>query len=1012
MSEHATQPPVSEPFFLRFHDLMPYRIREVLLVSPVYDAFILEEDGRLTERLFSQYSELNLSQAPRIIHTSTGEKALQLLRERRFDLVVTVVRLADMDATTFSEMVKGAFQTLPIILLTFDEGDRQQCPGGVWPPLVDAVLQWTGNSQILMSGIKLIEDHRNAAYDTKRAGLQVIIVVEDSVRRYSTFLALLFPELLRHAASLIAEGVNPLHKLMRLKARPKILLATNYEAAISLYEEFRESLMALITDVRFPKEGKKNAVAGFDLVRRVRAEDLGLPILMQSAEQENAHYAAELGCAYVDKNSPQLLAQIRNFLREGLGFGDFVFRLPNGQEVARARDVYEMERTLRDVPAGSVSYHAKHNHFSLWLKARSMFPQAELVRPRLTTDFEDVEEMRAFLIEVLANARADEAAGMITDYNTGRGRERGGAVLRLSSGSMGGKGRGIAFLSSQVQRKALADRYPGIQVRVPRALMLGTDAFDVFMERHGTSSSLLTNGTEAELVTDFLKTDLPHDLREDLRSATARFDGPIAVRSSSLLEDSRFQPFAGIYATWILPNSHPDPEVRFREICCAVRAVYASTFAPAARSYFRNTPHSPEEEKMGIVIQEVVGRRHGDRFYPQLAGVAQSYNFYPIPPQEAEDGAMVMALGLGHLVVSGGSCLRFSPGSPTVLPQFASASSMAKGTQRAFYALDMSQEEVDFSAGPESNLRLHSLSAAEEDGTLALVASVYDRADDLIRDTLTATGPRVVTMNNILKYETIPVAPAMLDILRRFRRALGGDVEIEFAVDPGDHGKHVRGRKREPPSLSLLQIRPMIARSFADGTEELTDVRPEQLLCRTTQALGHGVMRDVRDVVYVTSNELDAFSTPSVAQEVGGINRQLMEEGRPYLLIGPGRWGTSDPALGIPVDWEQIAGARTIIEVPFGTRAVEPSQGTHFFLNITSLRIGYLTVAGGIDDPSRADGFLDRAWLDSRPARAESATVRCIRFDDPLTIELYGREGSAQIIKPIPPEEQPEPYHS
>ena len=990
-----------DPWFLRFHDLMAFRIREILLVSPAYDAFILEEDGRLTERLYSEYSELDLSLAPRITHVSTAARALQALESRRFDMIITVVRLKDMPVAEFAFKVKQQFDDMPVLLLTFDQADMEQCPGGVCPIGIDRMLLWTGDARILMAGIKLIEDVRNAERDTRIAGLQVIIVVEDSVQRYSSFLTLLYTELMRQSGSLIAEGLNDLHRRMRMAARPKILLATTWEEAIAHYERYKDYLFALISDVRFPREGVEMAGAGFELVEALRANEADLPILLQSAEKENAARAEELNCVYADKNSPDLLARIRSFMTRNLGFGDFVFRLPDGTKVGRAADVYEMEKQLAFVPAESIEYHAGFNHFSIWLKARCMFPLAAQIRPRTNAEFVDIQHLREYLMRSLRDARLQEQAGMIADFSSRQSGSR-NAILRLGKGSIGGKGRAIAFANSQIIRSGLSDRHPGMEIRVPRTVVIGTGEFDNFLAEDPPPDELLHGGSDEEIRAVFLKRPLAEAFARDLRQVFSELSGPLAVRSSSLLEDSRLQPFAGIYATWIIPNSHADPEVRFRELCRAIKAVYASCFSEDARAYFRGTLYSIEQEKMGVVIQEMVGQQYGNRFYPHFAGVAQSYNFYPVGIQVAEQGIAQVALGLGHYVVSGGSTLRFSPGCPEVLPQFPTAAHFAKGSQNDFLAIDLSVTELDFLDDCESNLIRHGLDAAERDGSLQPVGSVYFPHDDMIRDGLNWPGPRVVTFSNILKWEALPLADALTDLLKLAQTGMGGDIEIEFAVDMGDWGRTVLDDTPRKPSLCVLQVRPMMLQDYADASIDTESHASDQVLCRTDIAIGHGMISDVRDVVYVTTAEVDGFVTPKIALEVAAVNERLMDEGRPYLLIGPGRWGTFDSALGVPVKWGQIAGARVIVEAPFGDRNVDPSQGTHFFQNLTSLRLGYLTMRGRA--PAERE-FLDREWLGAQEAFEESVHIRHVRLERPLAVHLDGRKGKAVILKPAAPDD-------
>jgi CheY-like chemotaxis protein len=971
---------------------MPFRVREVLLVSSPYEAFMLEEDGPLTERIFTHYSELNLTASPRITHASSAVDALERLRNRRFDLVITMPRLADMRLTRFSRQLKLLEPRMPLAVLAFTEAELDLLAGQLEPGLVDGVFLWTGDSRILLAIVKLVEDRLNVEHDTECGGVQVILVVEDSIRRYSSFLSLLYAELMTQSQSLYAEGLNEMHRLMRMRARPKIVLARTFEAAVSSFESYRDYILGVITDVSFPLGGREIADAGFRLVDFIREDTPNIPVLMQSAAPENAPRAEALGVLFVDKSSDILLRRLRDFLKESLGFGPFVFRLPDRTEVARAGDAYEMEEVLATVPAKSLAFHARSHHFSRWLTARSMFGLARHIRPRRIHDFDNLERMREHLIGVLRAARIQEQEGAITDFSSAQTRPE-SKFVRVGSGSIGGKARGIAFANALLARSGLYDRFEGLRINIPKTVVIGTDEFDSFLDDNPHIEEVQRLEDDREIVARFLEADLSPDLLDRLRIACQDLRSPLAVRSSSLLEDSRFQPFAGIYATYMLPNNHPVPAVRLGELSRAIKAVYASTYCGDARAYMRSTPYRVEEEKMGVVIQRLVGRAHGDRFYPHMSGVALSYNYYPLGYQKAEEGVALMALGLGQIIVLGGSVLQFSPSTPQILPQFPSAGDFLKYSQKRFLSLDLARPKVDFLAGPEASLTFEGLEKAEADGVLGTVGSVYLPQEDLIRDNLRVAGPRMVTFNNILKWNTIPLAPALAELLSTVREGMGCAVEIEFAVDMGDFGQ-ASGQRRRTPCLNVLQIRPQVQQILQNEIQ--TEGFPEaQVLCHTHRSLGHGVIEEIRDVVYVKRADLSSTETPAVAAEVESINRRLRQDGAPFVLIGPGRWGTSDPSLGIPVRWRQIAGARIIVETPMAGRSIEPSQGTHFFHNVISFRIGYLTLRGA---------RLDRHWLDALPASAETANVRHVRLELPLRVHLDGRQGRAVILKPSPPD--------
>lgn len=987
-----------DSWYAKFHDLMPFRVREILLVSSPYDAFILEEDGRLSERIFTEFSELNLSSAPRITHVDSGAEALTQLRERRIDLVLTVMRLPDMDAIEFGRRVKQLDPSMPVVALAFSEPDLKRVPAGTEPGAIDRVFLWTGDARILLAVIKLMEDQANIDHDVKVGDVRVIIVVEDTVRRYSAFLSLLYAELMTQSQSLVAEGVNDLHKLLRMRARPKVVLACSYEQALALYGRLRDNCIALITDVRFPRNGVEDVDAGFVLAQRVSDQDPYLAILLQSANQENAARALELGVHFVNKNSPLLLRRIRTFLRESLGFGEFIFRLPDRQEVGRAKDVYEMELALHTLPATSIEYHATRNHFSLWLTARSMFGLAKLIRPTTVSDFGDIEGLRQHLINVLRAARLQEQTGVVTDFSAHKTSAE-SQFVRLWHGSLGGKSRGLAFASLTLARRHMHDRFPGLPIRVPRSIAIGTDAFEAFLEENGFAEEIQNLAEDRFVLERFLNGLLPEKLIRDLRVAVQQLHGPLAVRSSTMLEDSHAQPFAGVYSTYMLPNNHPSPDIRLHELRNAIKAVYASTYSTEARSYMRSTPYSIEEERMSVLIQEVVGQRYGERFYPLISGVARSHNYYPMAGQRPEQGIAMLALGLGHLVVGGGNVFRFAPGSASVV-QYATAREYLNRSQTQFYALDLSRPNVNFFDRSHCSLGLYDLSVAEFDGTLGLVGSVFVAAEDQIRDSLNAGGPRLITFNNILKWNAFPLDEALTELLALFQEGVGSPVEIEFAVDAGDFGRTPpAGHDPRPPTFYVLQVRPQMGPAL-ETEVAVPEFAPGELLCKTDRALGHGLVTEIRDLVYVRDLDLDGTLTPQIADEVGELNGALHVEARPYMLIGPGRWGSSDSALGIPVKWSQISSSRLIVETNFHNRAVEPSQGTHFFHNLLSFHIGYLTLASDEGLVGNAHKFLDRSWLDQQPALHETRFVRHVRLSTPLRVYLDGRQGRATVLKP------------
>lgn len=984
---------------LRFHHLTPYRVREVLLVSSPYDAFILEEDGLLTEQIFFEYREVSASSPPRFTHVRSVRAAFSALERRRFDLILVMASLHGMGVNDFGRRVKELRPGRPVVFLALDDLELEQAQEAIDPDVVDGTFLWRGDAQILLAITKSVEDRENVDHDVREGNIRVIIMIEDSPRFYSAFLGMLYKELVSQARSLAAEGVNELHRLMYMRARPKILHAKSYEQGMELFKRYEPNVMAVISDVAIPREGEVDPAAGVEFAGYARSIFPELPVLLHSADPENAEIAKTMRAAFVDKRSSTLLAEIRSFLTEQLGFGDFVFRLADGREVGRARDLLEMEQALATASGASISYHAARNHFSIWMMARCEFDLADQLRPRTASDLGGVEETREHLIQVLTEARQSSYRGHVADLKPDRFEQD--LISRTGQGALGGKARGIAFLNRALSKVTLPDN-DALSVEIPKTVVVTTDVFDTFLDRGNLRGFVSDCRDDEALKRRFLETPLPSPLIEHLRFLVERLDGPLAVRSSSLLEDSLHQPFAGIYATLMIPNSDTDPKARLAGLETAIKLVYASTFGKNARSYLSTTGHLEEEEKMAVIIQPLVGHRHGDRFYPTFSGIAQSFNYYPVGAQQAKDGVVHVALGLGRLVVEGGQALRFSPRNPAILPQFADPKSMLDRTQRAFYALDMTAPFGEDFGDPFANVTKFDLSTAEEDRTLPALASVYVANEEQLREDLGLVGPRVITFANILKHGAIPLAETLREVIRVARNGLGGPVEVEFACEMGDWGRPVsRGAKRRKPVLHLLQMRPTGSRTMVAPLSR-TEYDRKDVVCASHRSLGHGLEK-IRDLVYVRRDRWQASKNKMIAREVEQLNAALREEERPYLLVGPGRWGTSDEWLGIPVKWRQISNAKVMVEASPAGYNVEPSQGTHFFQNITSLRIGYLTVPPGAEkssaDRGTAGEYVDWDWLDSRQAHEETEHLRHLRFRKPLTVLLNGREGRGLVIK-------------
>ncbi|MFA6091320.1 MAG: PEP/pyruvate-binding domain-containing protein [Elusimicrobiota bacterium] len=971
-----------------FDKLMPHRLREVLLVAAPYDSFLLADDDRLTELVFSEYLDLNLRYAPRVTRVSSAKEALTRLREgRRFDIVITMAQVGETEAAAFAREVKSFAPRLPVVLLAFNSLEFSRLSAEEQAAF-DRIFLWLGDPRIFMSIIKLTEDRLNIDHDIQRSGVQAVLLVEDSVRFCSAYLPLLYAELMKQTHLLMTEGINLTHKMLRMRARPKILLASSEEEAWALYERYRGNLLGVITDVEFPSQGRLDPEAGLRLAERIKAQDPDMPVLVQSSDTRFTSKAAAVGASFLDKKSPSLLRQLQSFMLNYLGFGEFVFRLEDGREVGRAADLHSLVTLLRSIPASSLEYHSRNNHFSKWLMARTEFELAYRLRPRKLSEFADVEGLRKHLLEAMHQSIHRTQSGAILQFD-GRYFDRDSPFVKIGSGSIGGKARGLAFMNFALSRREVSERFPGVRLTVPNTAVLGTDVFEFFVEHNNLLPVIRAEGSNEDLCEAFLRAPLPSYVQKDLETFLARVQEPLAVRSSSMLEDARSQPFAGVYKTYMLPNSDPDPAVRLRQLERAVKLVYASTFSVEARSYLRFTARLPDEEKMAVIIQRIVGRAHdeGRRFYPDISGMAQSYNYYPIEPMQAEDGISYMALGLGKTIMDGYRSLRFSPAHPRSLHQFSTIKDFLDNSQREFLAVDTSRSDLEFSFDAEPHILRLGLEAAEADGTLAIAGSTYSSENDAVYDGIGRPGTRIVSFAPILKNELFPLAEILLFLCDLGMDAMGSHVELEFALtyDPS---------AQRPVDFNILQMRPMISRRLRKKAD-LSDADPKRVLCRSSKALGDGDIQDVADILYVKPAAFDAARTLDIAREIGEINETLKREGRFCLLAGPGRWGSADRRLGIPVKWNQISSARAIIETALEGFAVDPSYGAHFFHNVTSLGIGYFTLR-----PESEDRAVDWDWLSSQPALRETAYLRHVRLKSALDIRIDGGSGCGLILKP------------
>jgi CheY-like chemotaxis protein len=964
-----------------FHDVMRHRVMDVLLVASPYDAFLLGEAGELAERVLGEFRNLDLHYGPGITPVSTGAEALALASEqRRFNLILSALQLGDMNGAQLARRVREAGLDVPVLLLAFDNRELRSFLARNDLSAVDRVFLWQGDARILLAMVKSVEDEKNAAHDTHAVGVQVILLVEDNVRYYSSFLPAIYGELLHHSQRLVSEAQNLSEKILRMRARPKILLCNSYERAWEVFGAHEQHILGVVSDIEFPREGSWSAEAGLDLAREIRRSWPDIPVLLQSSRPENEARARAAAADFLLKGSPTLLAELRRFMLASFGFGDFVFRLPDGREVDRAVDLRSLEEKLRTAPAESVIFHAERNHFSKWLKARTEFALAHALRPRKVADFGGGEGLRRHLIDAIAAYRAERSRALVADLDR-ESFDGSGDFHRIGGGSLGGKARGLAFVRRLLSETRLAERLPGVRMGVPASVVLGTGVFDRFMEDNDLADFALQEDEEAELARRFLAARFPADAREDLLAFLAHARYPLAVRSSSLLEDSQYHPFTGVYDTFMLPNNDPFLEVRLEQLLRAVRKVYASSFSRRAKAYVRSTPFRLEEEKMAVIVQRIVGAAHGGRYYPDFAGVARSHNFYPTPPLKPEDGIAAVALGLGRTVVEGGNCLRFCPRQPRRLVEFSSVRDMLRNAQRDFWALDLGAPDLG-----EMRETRFGLEAAEADGTLAALASTYSAENDAVYDGVSRSGLRLVSFAPVLKHGVFPLAEALDGLLEVGRWGMAAPVEVEFAV--------TLGRDGAPAELGVLQLRPL-ALSRESEELELPELAPERVLCRSANVLGHGRIEGLRDLVVVDRQGFDRAQSLRAAEQVARVNAELVAGELPYLLIGVGRWGSSEPWLGIPVAWEQISGARVIVEAGFEDFHVSPSQGTHFFQNLTSFNVGYFTV-----NPDEGDGYVDWDWLREQPAESEACGVRHLRLASPLDVRIDGRRNAGVVLKP------------
>lgn len=968
-----------------FANLMNKRIYNVLLIATKYDAFMLEDDGRVDEQIFNEYTSLSLRYPPRFTQVTTEEEALAELNDRNFELIICMPNMDNRDIFAAAKEIKVRYPNIPIVVLTPFSKEVSKRIANEDLSAIDYVFSWLGNAELLLAIIKLIEDKWNAPDDTASVGVQIILLVEDSIRFYSSALPHLYKFVLEQSQMFAKEALNDHQQTLRMRGRPKIKLARTYEEAVRIFDRYRDNMLGIVSDMSFMHEGVKDPYAGYKFGQYVRKTGLIIPFVLESSESSNAIYARELRASFIDKNSKSYPQDLRKKIMQRFGFGDFVILNPQTkEEIMRIKDLKDLQRKVFQIPDDSLVYHLSRNHFSRFFYSRAMFPPAEVLKRVDVSDYKDMDEARQLIFDLIVQYRRMKNSGVVAIYQKDRFDEYSN-FARIGNGSLGGKGRGLAFMGAMVKR------YPTLETEnfstnIPKTVVICTDIFDEFMETNELLPVALSDVDDDTILRYFLRASLPARLIDDLMAFFEVVKSPIAVRSSSLLEDSHYQPFAGIYSTYMVPRLDDKYEM-LRLLSDAIKAVYASVFYRDSKAYMTATSNLIDQEKMAVVLQEVVGNRYGDHFYPTISGVARSLNFYPIGSETAEDGIANIALGLGKYIVDGGQTLRFSPRHPHSILQMSTMDFALRETQTRFYALDLKNMAEQFSIDDSFNLLRLSVKDADADGSLKYIVSTYDPYDQIIRDGYYPGGRKILSFVNILQHDVFPLSKTLDELLRIGQKEMGRPVEIEFAVnvDPANHDKAM---------FYLLQIRPIVDNKEVMD-EDLSEIDKGDTILSSSSVLGHGIVTDVQDVVYVKSGAFNSSNNQAIAYEIEKINRRFTEEEKNYVLVGPGRWGSSDPWLGIPVKWPHISCARVIVECGLESYRVDPSQGTHFFQNLTSFGVGYFTV-----NPFKGDGWFDEAYLNALPAVEDTQYLRHVHFDSPIVIKMDGKRSLGVVLKP------------
>lgn len=961
----------------QFANLMTKRIFNVLLVANPYDAFMLEDDGRIDEKIFIEYMNLSLRYPPRFTQVSTPEETWKQLGNTMFDLVICMPGTDSSDTFDIARDIKAKYPHIPIVVLTpFSHGIRERMQHEDLS-VFEYVFCWLGNTDLLVSIIKLIEDKMNLEHDIKEVGVQMIMLVEDSIRFYSSVLPNLYKFVLKQSQEFATEALNEHQRTLRMRGRPKIVLARSYEEAMHLYETFSNNVLGIISDARFPHDGEIDPLAGVKLLKEVRKHDPFIPLILQSSEEENRKYADECKAVFIDKNSKKMNIDLREAVSENFGFGDFVFINPTTkEEVARVHNLKELQNIVFSIPADSFHYHISRNHVSRWLYSRAIFPVAEFLKQITWDSLQDLDAHRQIIFEAIVRYRKMKNQGVVAEFKRERF-DRYSNFARIGEGSLGGKGRGLAFIDNMIKRHPDFDDFENASVAIPKTVVLCTDIFDEFMDSNRLYQLALSDADDEIILRAFLRAKLPDRLVEDFFAFFDVVKSPIAIRSSSLLEDSHYQPFAGIYSTYMIPYMEDKYEM-LRMLSDAIKGVYASVFYKDSKAYMQATSNVIDQEKMAVILQEVVGTQYGDRYYPAISGVARSINYYPINDELAEEGTVSLALGLGKYIVDGGLTLRVCPYHPNQVLQTSELEIALRETQTRFYALDLKNTGHNFSLDDGFNLLKLHIKDAEADGALNYIASTYDPYDMVIRDGIYQGGRKVITFANILQHDVFPLA-RLLQLAQKYGQGeMRRPVEIEFAVN--------FDANKKTGAFYLLQIRPMVDIK-ADLDEDLSLIPEDKIILKSENSLGHGVMDDICDIIYVKTDGYTASNNQLIAYEIEKLNKRFLDEGKHYVLVGPGRWGSSDTWLGIPVKWPNISAARVIVEAGLTNYRVDPSQGTHFFQNLTSFGVGYFTINAFMND-----GIYNQDYLNSLPAVEETKFLRWVRFEKPLTVKMDGKK--------------------